>query len=51
MQAITPILARQNKEIGKSAVYNYYPPAGYRFDHMSAWEWIEAFVPGGHGRG
>ena len=25
------------------------PPPGQQFDHMSVYDWIEAYVPGGHG--
>ena len=48
IQQITPILAEQNREIGPIAVYNNYTPAGYYFDHLSAYDWIETYVPGGH---
>ena len=48
MQAIAPILAEQNRAIGPIAVYKYYTAAGYYFDHLSAYDWIEAYVPGGH---
>src|SRR5208282_2347474 len=42
------ILAEQNRAIGPIAVYNSYTPAGYYFDHLSAYDWIETYVPGGH---
>jgi monoamine oxidase len=48
MHAVTPILAEQNRAIGPLAVYNYYTPAGYYFDHVSAYDWIQTYVPGGH---
>jgi monoamine oxidase len=49
LKSIAPILAEQNKAIGQVVVYNRYTPAGYQFDHMSVYEWIEQYVPGGHG--
>ena len=49
MKRITPILVEQNQAIGPTAVYNNYTPAGYYFDHLSAHDWIETYVPGGHG--
>ena len=48
IQKITPILAEQNKHVGPTAVYNRYTKAGYHFDHLSAYDWIETYVPGGH---
>ncbi len=48
LNQITPILAKQNKQIGPLVTYNYYNSAGYYFDHLSAYDWIEAYVPGGH---
>jgi monoamine oxidase len=49
MEAVTPILAEQNNAIGPAVLYNNYNRAGYFFDHLSAYDWIEAYVPGGHG--
>jgi monoamine oxidase len=45
---IAPILIEQNRAIGNTATYNDYTEAGYYFDHLSAYEWIETYVPGGH---
>jgi len=45
---VTPIVAQQNREIGSVALYNHYDSAGYYFDHISVYEWIETYVPGGH---
>jgi monoamine oxidase len=49
MKQVTPILAEQNRAIGPIAVYNSYTSTGYYFDHLSAYDWIEMYVPGGHG--
>jgi len=48
MKAVTSILDQQVRAIGPVVQYNHYTPAGYFFDHMSAYDWIEAYVPGGH---
>jgi len=49
LKPIVPILAEQNKAIGPVVYYNNYTPAGYYFDHISTYDWIEEYVPGGHG--
>jgi monoamine oxidase len=46
---IAPILAEQNRRIGNTVLYNQYNAAGYHFDHLSLYDWIETYVPGGHG--
>ena len=48
VRALAPILVDQNKAIGKNATYNHYTEAAYYFDHLSAYQWIENYVPGGH---
>jgi monoamine oxidase len=48
MKAIAPILAEQNDAIGSTATYDDYTRAGYEFDHLSAYDWIDEYVPGGH---
>jgi monoamine oxidase len=48
MQPVIPILIEQNRAIGPLALYNRYTPAAYYFDHLSAYDWIETYVPGGH---
>lgn len=45
---LAPILGQQVRRVGPEVRYNKYTPAAYRFDHMSAYEWIETYVPGGH---
>jgi monoamine oxidase len=34
-----------------STTYNSYTPAGYALDHLSLYDWIETYVPGGHRSG
>jgi monoamine oxidase len=48
MYVITPILREQNQAIGPLATYNTFTEAGYYFDNLSAYDWIENYVPGGH---
>jgi monoamine oxidase len=48
MHLIAPILREQNKAIGPLATYNSFTEAGYYFDNLSAYDWIENYVPGGH---
>jgi len=48
MKTIVPILVAQNQAIGPVATYKRYTPAGYYFDHLSSYDWIETYVPGGH---
>src|ERR1051326_602247 len=30
-------------------LYNSFTPTGYHLDHLSVYDWIEQYVPGGHG--
>jgi monoamine oxidase len=48
VRAIAPILVEQNAAIGPVATYDDYTRAGYEFDHLSAYDWIDNYVPGGH---
>jgi monoamine oxidase len=48
MKAIAPIINQQLRQIGPVVLYNQYTDAGYYFDHISAYDWIETYVPGGH---
>jgi monoamine oxidase len=45
---IVPIMKEQRQAIGPVARYNRYTPAAYDFDQISAYDWIETYVPGGH---
>lgn len=44
---VSAVLQQQIKA-APSTVYNSYTPAGYHLDHLSVYEWIERYVPGGH---
>ncbi len=45
---VNAVLQRQINA-APSTVYNSYTPTGYYLDKLSVYEWIEKFVPGGHG--
>lgn len=45
---VLAILNQQAKQIGPTIFYNQYNAAGYQFDHLSGYDWIETYVPGGH---
>lgn len=47
-QPISSILRQQVLEAGYPTTYNHYTATGHRLDHMSIYEWIEQYVPGGH---
>lgn len=47
-QPIAPIIQQQSAEAGFPTTYTSYTNEGYRLDHLSAYEWIERYVPGGH---
>ncbi len=49
IQPLIPVIIEQNKLIGNNYLYNNANNAALYFDHMSAYDWIEAYVPGGHG--
>jgi monoamine oxidase len=41
-------LQHQVNAAGYPTLYNSYNTAGYNLDHMSNYQWIEKYVPGGH---
>jgi len=42
-------LQEQTKAAGYPTLHNSYTPAGYALDHTSIYDWVERYVPGGHG--
>lgn len=48
MEAVTPIIQEQRREIGPWVRYPHYSQAAYDFDHLNFYDWIETYVPGGH---
>jgi len=48
-QPVHNTLQGQVQAAGYPTLYNSYTSAGYSFDHLSLYDWIEQYVPGGHG--
>jgi len=47
-QALAPILSQQYQQAGFPTTYAHFTHEGYRLDHLSAYDWIEQYVSGGH---
>ncbi len=47
-QALTPLLQEQMQKAGFPTTYAHSTEMGYQLDHMSAYDWIEQYVQGGH---
>ena len=47
-QAVHNTLQAQVQAAGYPTLYNSYTTAGYQFDHLSLYDWIEQYVAGGH---
>jgi monoamine oxidase len=43
-----PILQQQLQEAGFPTTYTHYTETGYQLDHLSAYDWIEQYMEGGH---
>lgn len=48
LHTIAPIIQQQATEAGFPTTYNSYTETAHRLDHLSVYEWIEQYVPGGH---
>lgn len=48
LQEVYPILSSQMSAAGYPTLYNHYNAAGFALDHISVYDWIEKYVPGGH---
>jgi monoamine oxidase len=48
-QPVHNTLQGQVQAAGYPTLYNSYTTAGYSFDQLSLYDWIEQYVPGGHG--
>ncbi len=46
--ALAPLLQQQVQEAGFPTTHTHYTQTGYRLDHLSAYDWIEQYVAGGH---
>lgn len=47
-QKLYPLLEQQTQDAGFPTTYAHFTEVGYRLDHMSAYDWIEQYVEGGH---
>jgi monoamine oxidase len=47
-QALAPLLQHQLQEAGFPTTHAHFTQAGFGLDHLSAYEWIEQHVAGGH---
>ena len=47
-QALASVLGQQYQEADFPTTYARFTPEGYRLDHLSAYDWIEQYVSGGH---
>jgi monoamine oxidase len=47
-QPVHNTLQGQIQSASYPTVYNSYTQSGYNLDHMSVYQWIEQYVPGGH---
>ncbi len=48
LEAVYPTLRDQRTAAGYPTLYNRYTGEGFALDHLSVYEWIEKYVPGGH---
>jgi len=48
LMQVYPTLRRQMNAAGYPTLYNHYNAAGLALDHISVYDWIEQYVPGGH---
>jgi monoamine oxidase len=47
-QAVLPQMSADVKAAGYPTLYNSYTQRGFELDHMSIYDYIERYVPGGH---
>lgn len=47
-EAFAPLLHQQFQQAGFPTTHTHCTPEGVRLDHLSVYEWIEQYVPGGH---
>ena len=48
LEPIYSILQQQVQEAGFPTTHSSYTDTGYRLDHLSAYDWIEQYMEGGH---
>ncbi len=47
-QPVYEVAQKQSQEAVYPTTYQHYTPLGYELDHLSAYDWIERYVAGGH---
>ncbi len=47
-QALIPLFQQQVQEAGFPTTHTRFTETGFKFDHLSAYDWIEQYVEGGH---
>jgi monoamine oxidase len=48
-QPVLTQMSQDVKDAGYPTLWNSYTPRGYELDHLSVYDYIERYVPGGHG--
>jgi monoamine oxidase len=48
LKQVYPTMRRQLHAAGYPTLYNSYNAEGFALDHLSVYDWIEKYVPGGH---
>jgi monoamine oxidase len=48
LKQVTPIIEAQMNAAGYPTLYDSYNATGFALDHISVYDWIERYVPGGH---
>jgi len=48
LMQVYPTLRRQLNAVGYPTLFNRYNAEGFALDHISVYDWIEKYVPGGH---
>jgi monoamine oxidase len=48
LEALAPVLSQQFQAAGFPTTHDQFTQEGYRLDHLSAYDWIERYVLGGH---
>ncbi len=48
LQVLAPLLQQQAQEAGFPTTHTRFTETGFRLDHLSAYDWIEQYVEGGH---
>ncbi len=49
-QQLAPILQRQMQATGFPTTHTHFTETAYQLDHLSIYDWIEQYIPGGHNK-